>query len=439
MTLSTEIRRAAVCVFTAAALLTGGLTAGAEEVKRCYIDDEDFIRIADGARVWEKHRTSGDSLADGFIADGTAGSSEADWFIIAEKTLGLEDDYESYLDAAKAPGEEELLTEPARRSVTTALLGGSGEDMSGAALDEAGCNELIWVALAQRLNGYDGTAAMELLYEMQQPDGGFGLKGSDPDVTAMALTVLDGEPAKQAADWLCENYSPADMTCETAAWYMIGACCSGDGELMELISAKEGTRPIDVLMSCRNDDGGFAHTPGSESGVLPTSQALTALAALAEFNAGGGSIYDGEPAEVDLYKQHNIAIESEETIRLHAEALEITNEIRAGYYPPKSVEIVDLPNLIDLNNRIEKYESAGISIIAADDLRERERTLKFWALAGGIFGVLWKVGAVVLLIWLRRSGLAAKIPIVGKYLMPKEKGTGFFAKWMKKLKRSTKK
>ena len=418
----------AAALFAAFLLVISPLNAFAETADREIITDEMYIQAVDEAIAWELGRVGGGSVADGFVSGEMAGSSEADWFMIAEKALGIRDDFAGYIDAAGVPEitEGELLTEPARRNVTLALLGGKGSDMSGARLDEAGCNELVWVMLSQRLNGYDDSAAEKLLIEMQQPDGGFGLRGSDADVTAMALTVLDGEAADRAEKWLTDNTD--GMSCETAAWCIIAACSNGErAALSDDYAEKDGARPIDILFSCRNPDGGFSHTEGGESEVISTAQALTALAALAEYDAGGGGIFDGIPADTDIRSQKNIAGESEDTLAELQKIEKLNREIRSDFYPPEEIKLTRLRELAELNDRIETVKPCYRHyIIARTDLSAREMSLKKWSAAGVAFGIVWKIAALIALVWFRKTKLAKKLyRKYGRYLpkLKKKRGT----------------
>lgn len=409
-------------------MLSQPLNVSAEaEVPRRIVTDRLFDSAVQGAIEWECERIGGDTLAEGFISAGMAGSSEADWFMLAQHALGLEDDYAGYVAAAGQPdtdGGDELLTEPARRNVTLSLLGGSGSDMSGAALEEAGCNELVWVALSQRLNGFDDTAAMTMLAGMQQPDGGFGLRGSDADVTAMALTVLEGSNADRAERWLrdCDSFD----SCETAAWCIIAACSRGErAALNDDYADENGVRPIDVLFACRHDSGGFSHQPGGEPEWLSTAQALTALSALSEYSAGGGGLFDGVPADETKRSRENIAGETEQALKQLAKIEQLNTEIRAELYPPEDIKLTKLPLLLDVNDRIETIEPQyrGL-VLAQEELAARETVVKKWSAAGVAFGVIWKIAAFIALLRFRKTKLA-------KGLKEKYRSLGIFKRLSK--------
>ncbi len=410
----------------AAVLLTQPLTALADTADRTIVTDDMYLEAVDGALEWERERIGGE-LAEGFVSSGMAGGSEADWFIMAECLLGISDDYGSYISTVGEPeaAEGELLTEPARSSVTLAIAGGRGTDMENVPLDAAGCNELVWATLAQRMNGFDSSAAESLLYGMQQPDGGFGLRGSDADITAMALTVLEGEPADRAEKWLKDNGE--SMTCETAAWCIIAACSRGDrAALNDDYADSSGTRPIDVLFACRSSDGGFSHTAGGESEVISTAQALTALAALAEYDAGGGGIFDSVRTKPDIRSQDNIAGESKYALDQLAKIEQLNSEIRSDYYPPEEIKLTHLPDLIGLNDRIETVAPCYRHyIIARDELAARESRLKKMSAAGVAFGAVWKIAALIFLVRFRKTKLAKKLyKKYGRYLPGRKKKKG---------------
>lgn len=407
--IKTGISLLAACgvIFTSAAEVCAD-----DEVQRQIITDGLFLEAVDGAVEWERENTGGVTLSDGFVSSGMAGSSEADWFMIAENALGLSDDYSAYVTAAGVPEitDGELLTEPARRNTALALLGGSGCDMSGADLEQAGCNELVWVVLSQRLCGYDDSRALSMLVDMQHKDGGFGLRDSDADVTAMALTVLDGEPADRAEEWL-KDHTDGSMSCETASWCIIAACSRGDrAALNDDYADSSGIRPVDVLFACRTEDGGFSHKAGGKAEVISTAQALTALAALTEYDAGGGGIFDGGPADASVRTQTNIAGESEQAVDDMEHIEKLNKKIREEMYPPEDIKLTQLRELISVNNEIETVEPYYRHyVLAAEELAAREKQLKKWSAIGAVFGLLWKLAALIALWRFKHSKLAKRL------------------------------
>lgn len=396
---------------------------GGENAVREKFTDEQFAEAAAGVIEYalgdygdDADKNGGSGLAAKFIAEGSAGSSAADWFMIAERALGYEDDYAGYIGAAQARDyESELLTEPARRSITAQLLGGEGFDMSGYSLEGAGCNELIWTALSQKICGCDDGDALAALSDCIRQDGGMGLMGSETDITAMSLLVLDGGDAERAERWLYENYDSGGMTCETAAWYIIGFAARG-----KAFDSPAAVRPVDTLMSCRNPDGGFAHIAGGESQPLSTAQAALALAAMAQMSAGG-RLFGGEPAAVDLAAQENLSCDFfdsfdesrldeirptaaanpelrvlceraelfaggeqtararellEESSRRLGEVERLNGEIRESFYPADRVKLWRYGELCEINRRVNALGEDRALALSADELAAREKRLR---------------------------------------------------------------
>jgi hypothetical protein len=93
------------------------------EASREIYSDEEIISAINCAFDSEREKLGSESLAEGFISSGMAGESEADWYIVAEAAVGVEDDYAAYAAAAGTVLEERLghsedcyLTEIARTS-----------------------------------------------------------------------------------------------------------------------------------------------------------------------------------------------------------------------------------------------------------------------------------------------------------------------------------
>ncbi|KAI7251021.1 hypothetical protein KC345_g11601, partial [Hortaea werneckii] len=143
----------------------------------------------------------------------------------------------------------------------------------------------------------------------QNTDGGFTLTtgASDPDMTAMVLTVLAGhknDPAantagQRAAAWLAtaqdKNGGYGDSS-ESIAQAIIGLSSFGVDP-----AGAEYTRGnvnlVGKLLSFSTAGGGFAHTAGGSYNQLSTEQALEALVAYSLFSTGG-KLYDLSSAPV---------------------------------------------------------------------------------------------------------------------------------------------
>jgi hypothetical protein len=426
---------------------------------RITLTDEKFIKLVENALDRERRRLKDDSLAEGFAKNvGTAGgaaagSPEGDWFMIAEKALGFEDDYAAYISACEPQGDLSP-TEAARRAITERLLTGGGTDffvpMPEYEPSELAVNEIIWTGTAERLCGSDYAAYLDELISRQNPDGSFGMRGdSDPDLTAMSLILLpkESEAAVKALGCLSEMWQSGEITnCEAAAWCIIG-CCSQDicpNDTADFTAAN-GRRPIDLLaQDCLCRDGGFSHLPNDDdSAALPTEQALLALAALAEYNAGGGGLFDEITVDTDIYSQHKISGESfdefdeaaarelsastsniealwalheranycgatdEQKALVEGKLTEITEKHRViselnletteFFYPPESVGFSKLRQLTEHNRRAaEVAEEDRSLLLAADELILREKRLKT-AKACGLGGLAVLIAAAVII------------------------------------------
>ncbi len=438
---------------------------------RITLTDEKFIKLVENALDRERRRLKDDSLAEGFAKNvGTAGgaaagSPEGDWFMIAEKALGFEDDYAAYISACEPP-QDPSPAEAARRAITERLLTGGGTNffvpMPEYEPSELAVNEIIWVGTAERLCGGDGgmntvhanefvqAAYLDELISRQNPDGSFGMRGdSDPDLTAMSLILLpkESEAAVKALGCLSEMWQSGGITnCEAAAWCIIGYCsqdiCPND---TADFTAANGRRPIDLLaQDCLCRDGGFSHLPNDDdSAALPTEQALLALAALAEYNAGGGGLFDEITVDTDIYSQHKISGESfdefdeaaaqelsastsniealralheranycgatdeqkalvegklTEIAEKHRVISELNLETTEFFYPPEDVGFSKLSQLTEHNRRAAAVAEEDRSLLlAAEELVSREKRLKAEC-AAGIAGLAVLIAAAVII------------------------------------------
>ena len=77
--------------------LVGGLKASAEEPKRELLTAEIYQESVQKALKWERKKLASDSLCDGFLAHDLAGTSEGDWFVLAERVLDIDDNYDENL------------------------------------------------------------------------------------------------------------------------------------------------------------------------------------------------------------------------------------------------------------------------------------------------------------------------------------------------------
>lgn len=238
----------------------------------------------------------------------------------------------SYLQAlegkvAAAQGIFARATDYARITLAVKALGGDPANVAGYNLIEKlynndkitgqTLNNAAYVLLALDSGSYTIPAEAawtpaKLLAEIlakQNADGGFTLTtgASDPDMTAMVLTVLAGhknDPAvntagQRAAAWLATaqdtNGGYGDSS-ESVAQAIIGLSSFGIDP-----AGAEYTRGnvnlVSKLLSFGAAGGGFAHTAGGSYNQLSTEQALEALTAYSLFSTGG-KLYDLSTAPV---------------------------------------------------------------------------------------------------------------------------------------------
>jgi hypothetical protein len=346
------------------------------------------------------------------------------------------------------------LTEFARTAVVIDICGGESPDLSQLDFSSAGDNEVIWYALAQKLGGYDCSAAENELALRQSDDGGFGILGdSDADVTAMALNILpsDGDEASAAVNYLSEYYSEngSEMSTETAAQMIIGLCTQGINPSQSAqFTAEDGVRLTDILLSRRTEDG-FSHVDGGDTNEMATMQALTALAVLGYYSAAQRSVFDGNFVPIDLYGEENLGgegfddydtglLESVQNVQasdhslletlksranlygadyetlseieeklakselLCSEIESINSEIRENLYPADEVRLNALSELHEINVRIEQFsEQDRALILSADELESREAELqigKKYLIIACCGGVLLAVAVIIYII-----------------------------------------
>lgn len=445
---------AAAMVFT----LVGGLKASAEEPKRELLTANIYRESVQKALEWERKKLASDSLCNGFLAHDLAGNSEGDWFVLAERVLDIDDNYDDYARVSVEKFADFMLepdggylTEPARIAVAAVLCDEDQREnfaeLADLDISQAGVNELAWLAAAQDFCGLDNAETVEKLCEIQQSDGGFGLSNSDADITAMALMALqkDGENAEKALDYLKNYFAETDeISCETAAQMIIGLCAQGVNCSESSDFTKEnGVRLTEILLSYQTDDGGFSHVYGDESNTIATMEALAALAVQGYFSATGEYFlnhhfdltdvlsaknpfadgffkYDSdqvksidEPLASDfsmISELKNRADEygvDDETLDILEEKYAISKQkcdeieklnarIREDFYPASDVDFTKLSKISALNEEISSYKSADKELIlSANELSERERTLKKEATAGAIFIIILTFTGVI--------------------------------------------
>ncbi len=275
-----------------------------------------------------------------------AGNSTCDWTAVAFAIAGVKEDYDAYLSALenyvteKYQTEDELdrvkATEWHRISLTVLALGGDptsfGMDINGNAINLIADGTYNYVhddLGAQGINGYiyalitldagkyeipsnSKYTRENIIYAIlcaQEEDGGFGLvKGSDPDITAMALQALapykENSDVKKAVDaaltYLSEmqngdgTYSSSSIeSSETCSQVIMALCANGIDPREDERFIKHGSSVYNALMKFRLDDGSFVHSYDDTKGnIMATEQAMLALVAIVDFDSGQGGIFN---------------------------------------------------------------------------------------------------------------------------------------------------
>lgn len=273
------------------------------------------------------------------VTDPTSGSVGGEWAVIALTRGGcnVSDDFlQRYIENTEAmvSAAKGVLNTPTGYKYTEysrVILGwtAAGRDPTDVAgydfleklsdMDNVcrqGVNGPIWALIAMDCGGYEipkstgnKTATREELLkhlvQLQLPDGGWNLSGSesDTDLTAMALTAL--APYVCGDQELCDKVSEQTLkkTREAAdkALSCLGEKKSEEGgfeswgsenaeSCAQVITALSSlgidsesderfAGTLDALLGFQQEDGGFAHTKDSGTNLMATEQAAYALAA----------------------------------------------------------------------------------------------------------------------------------------------------------------
>ncbi len=183
-----------------------------------------------------------------------------------------------------------------------------------------GVNGAIWALIALDSGDYEmpvnagaETQATRRMYvdailDRRLPDGGWSLTGdaADADLTASALQALSGYLSRSEVSAAAEagleclsalrDEDGGYGSCESAAQVIIALCDLGV-ELDDDRFTKNGDTLLDILLSFRQTDGGFAHSD-SGSSRMAGEQALCALvAALRAANGQNGLYSMGDAAD----------------------------------------------------------------------------------------------------------------------------------------------
>lgn len=281
--------------------------------------------IADEISKWVKEEKTDFSLA---------GTSSADWYIIAFSRLGEEKDYGSYLAALTeriSSDDTTKATEWQRRTLAILAVGGDPENAGNkntVALGtyenenpgKQGLNGWIWALIA--LDGKDFEVPENAIFTREKiiseilsaelDGGGFAMTGTlpDPDVTAMAITALAPyfyrEEVKDVIDRALDRLSKMQTENGDFASYgvrnsgstaqvIIALCSVGIDPETDSRFIKNGKTLIDGLSVYKTSSGGFSHSGGDKADVLSTGQVLCAAAALSRLKNSERALYDFRP------------------------------------------------------------------------------------------------------------------------------------------------
>lgn len=290
-----------------------------------------------------------------------AGDSTSDWVAYDLYRMGVVDGSSQYLDAletyvTQAYSTDRLLsssksTEWNRLTILIEAFGGDptsfGTDSEGDPVDlvadgsynwsqteslgDQGSNAYIYALEAIYVTGaevpddalYSEDQIIDRLLAYQGEDGGFGLASADAegesDITAMAITALApymderddvAEAIDLALDYL-SDVQAADGTfvadgissSESSSMVIIALSSVGVDAQTDERFVKEYGNAYSALLSYQRDDGTFSHNSDDDLSYveyMATEQAMRALVAYAEMEAGGdGNVYTCD-VELDL-------------------------------------------------------------------------------------------------------------------------------------------
>lgn len=196
------------------------------------------------------------------------------------------------------------------------------EKLTQASIEKQGLNGAVYALLALDCKQYASEVSREWLVDTvlaSELDGGgwtFWGNEPDPDMTSMAITALapyynTDEEAKAAIEcalvWLsevqCESgaYSSYGSECpESSAQVLVALTAMGiDPDSDERFIKNKNTIP-EAIAQYATEDGGFAHSIGTDVNSHATQQAYYALAAYYRYKDGKTSLYDMSDLKADI-------------------------------------------------------------------------------------------------------------------------------------------
>lgn len=278
-----------------------------------------------------------------------AGTTPADWVLIAAMRLDMLKNTESIKSSLIAAVEKEYqtggyrkITDCQRVALALAAVGGPLTDVSGGgeinlAADSAYQNEKLASGINAQVFGlllldatgltppstarYQKDAIIQMILKQQlSPSGGFALSGNnpDPDVTAMVITALAPYYQKnrqvaiaieQALLFLSKAQQPDGgfksygvFSCESTAQVIIALCSLGIDPAKDSRFIKEGNAPLTAMLQFQQSDGGFSHKLGGKSDGQATAQAMCAFAAYVRLLEQKSPLYAFSSNQAAVYR-----------------------------------------------------------------------------------------------------------------------------------------
>lgn len=309
-----------ICWILLAVISIGVLGTNISAESRTYTVG-DLEKVIDGIVAWKQKAANTGSVQElinkGLSPD--AGTSPAEWFIIALKQYKGNYDYSAYTSALNAYVKKTAgikATDMQRIAMTYTAIGGNTEYVKSAvdtSIGKLGIMSYVYGLLLLDCGAYSSKQLtrndiINYILSLKLSDGGWALSGSvsDTDITAMVLQALApyykyedvkscvnkalnllSERQLQTGDyssWGVRNAeSGAQVICALSA---LSINCQTDKRFI-----KNGNTLIDGLLLYSLADGGFTHALGGVSNNTTSVQALYSLVSVYRQANGLGTLF----------------------------------------------------------------------------------------------------------------------------------------------------